>query len=43
MEHFSTLINDVIPSSKVITLKYINDYESRGELKQLFEDGVLKS
>ena len=37
IEHFATLINNMRPKSGVMTLQYIREYESRGQLNQLIQ------
>ena len=37
IEHFATLINNLRPNSTVMTLKYIRESESRGQLNQLIQ------
>ena len=37
IEHFATLINNLRPKSRVMTLQYLREYESRGQLDQLIQ------
>ena len=37
IEHYATLINFLRPKSSIMTLQYIREYESRGQLNQLIQ------
>ena len=37
IEHFATLVNNLRPKSRVMSLQYIREYESRGQLNQLIQ------